>query len=112
MIDRDAQLAVVRQCGLLRISRSSVYYQGRAVSEEELAIMRTIDEIHLVRPFLGSRRIGGELRERGFAINRKRIQRLMKQMGVVAVYPKPKTSKAARGYHLPLPAAQPRARKR
>ena len=96
MIDRDARLAVVRQCGLLGISRSSLYYQGKAVSEEELALMRTIDELHLARPFLGSRRIGGELGERGFTVNRKRIQRLMKQMGVIAVYPKPKTSKAAK----------------
>lgn len=98
MIDRATRLAVVKQCGLLGISRSSLYYQGRAMSEEDLAIMRAIDEIHLARPFLGSRRISGELGERGFTVNRKRIQRLMKQMGVVAVYPKPKTSKAARGH--------------
>ena len=98
MIDRTARLAVVKQCRLLGISHSSLYYQGRAVSEEDLAIMRAIDEIHLARPFLGSRRISGELGERGFTVNRKRIQRLMKQMGVVAVYPKPKTSKAARGH--------------
>lgn len=98
MIDRTTRLAVVKQCKLLGISRSSLYYQGRAVSEEDLAIMRAIDEIHLARPFLGSRRISGELGELGFTVNRKRIQRLMKQMGVVAVYPKPKTSKAAKGH--------------
>ena len=123
MIDRTTRLAVVKQCRLLGISRSLLYYQGRAVSEEDLAIMRAIDEIHLARPFLGSRRISGELGERGFTVNRNssptrggssdpyaiaaplgagpvtpmlRIQQLMKQMGVVAVYPKPKTSKAAR----------------
>lgn len=100
MIDRDARLAVVRQCGLLGISRSSLYYQGKAVSEEDLAIMRTIDEIHLARPFLGSRRITGELKDRGFAINRKHVQRLMRLMGIVATYPQPKTSKAARGHKI------------
>lgn len=98
MIDREARLAVVRQCGLLGISRSSVYYQGKVVSDEELAIMRTIDEIHLVRPFLGSRRIAGELKDRGFTINRKHVQRLLRVMGITAIYPKPSTSKAAKGH--------------
>ncbi len=98
MIDREALLPVVKQCQLLRISRSAVYYQGAAVSDDELAVMRQIDEIHLARPFLGSRRISGELKDRGFTINRKRVQRLMRLMGIAAVYPKPKTSKAAKGH--------------
>jgi putative transposase len=63
--------------------------------------MRQIDEIHLARPFLGSRRIGDELKDRGFTINRKRrVQRLMRLMGIAASYPKPSTSKAARGHKL------------
>ena len=70
MIDREAPLSVVKQCKLLRMSRSSVYYRGAAVSDENLAIMRHIDEIHLARPFLGSRRISDALRDRGFTINR------------------------------------------
>ncbi len=98
MIDREALLPVVKQCQLLRISRSAVYYQGAAVSDDELAVMRQIDEIHLARPFLGSRRISGELKDRGFTINRKRVRRLMRLMGIAAVYPKPKTSKAAKGH--------------
>jgi putative transposase len=98
MVDREALLPVVKQCQLLRISRSAVYYQGAAVSDDELAVMRQIDEIHLARPFLGSRRISGELKDRGFTINRKRVQRLMRLMGIAAVYPKPKTSKAAKGH--------------
>jgi putative transposase len=98
MIDRETLLPVVKQCQLLRISRSAVYYQGAAVSDDELAVMRQIDEIHLARPFLGSRRISGELKDRGFTINRKRVRRLMRLMGIAAVYPKPKTSKAAKGH--------------
>jgi len=88
----------VRQCHLLKVSRASVYRQTAAVSNEEPEIKRVIDEIHLARPFLGSRRIADELRERGFTVNRKRIQRLMRLMGIAASYPKPKTSKAAKGH--------------
>ena len=60
--------------------------------------MRAIDAIHLARPFLGSRRIADELGDRGFTVNRKRVQRLMKLMGIAVIYPKPSTSKAARGH--------------
>lgn len=98
MIDRDARLAVVKQCRLLGMSRSSLYYRGKAVSEEELTLMRTIDEIHLARPFLGSRRITGELKDQGSTVNRKHVQRLMRVMGITAIYPKPSTSKAAKGH--------------
>jgi putative transposase len=100
MIDKEAQLPVVKQCQLLKVSRSSVYYQGTAASDEELSMMRHLDEIHLVRPFLGSRRIVDELRDRGFTVNRKRVQRLMRLMGVAASYPKPKTSKAAKSHEI------------
>lgn len=98
MIDKEAQLPVAKQCRLLRVSRSSVYYQGAAVSDGELAIMRAIDEIHLARPFLGSRRLVDELENRGFTVNRKRVQRLMRRMGITASYPKPRTSKVAKGH--------------
>ncbi len=98
MIDKESQLSVVKQCELLRVSRSSVYYQVAAVSDEELSIMRHIDEIHLARPFLGSRRFVGELKDRGFTVNRKRVQRLLRLMGIAASYPKPSTSKAAKGH--------------
>jgi len=100
MIDREALLPVVKQCQLLRISRSAVYYQGAAVSDDELAVMRQIDEIHLARPFLGSRRIGGELKDRGVTINRKRVRRLMRLMGIAASYPKPKTSKTTKEHKI------------
>ena len=100
MIDREAPLPVTKQCQLLRVSRSSVYYRGAAVSDGNLAIMRHIDEIHLVRPCLGSRRISDALRDRGFTVNRKRVQRLMKLMGVAAFYPKLRTSKAAKNHEI------------
>jgi putative transposase len=73
-----------------------------AVSDEELSIMRAIDEIHLARPFLGSRRIVDELKDRGFIVNRKRVQRPMRRMRITARYPKPRTSKAAKGHEIYL----------
>ncbi len=100
MINQEALLPVTKQCRLLGVSRSSVYYQGAATSDEELAILRRIDEIHLARPFLGSRRIGDELRDRGFMVNRKRVQRVMRLMGITAIYPKMSTSKAAKEHKI------------
>lgn len=98
MIAKGMPLPVVRQCRLLGVSRASLYRQKAAVSEEELTVMRHIDEIHLARPFLGSRRIADELSDRGFSVNRKRVQRLMRRMGITASYPKPRTSKASKGH--------------
>jgi putative transposase len=97
MIDRDHKtLSVRRQCELLQLSRSGLYYQPVPTSEEELALMRRIDELHLERPFYGSRKISLVLRteceaSRG-VVNRKRVQRLMRLMGLEAMVPKPKTS--------------------
>ena len=89
------QLPVVKQCQLLSISRSSAYYQSKAISEEDLKLMRILDELHLKYPFYGSRRLRDPLSdEYGLTVNRKRIQRLMRQMGIEAVYPKKNTSKA------------------
>jgi putative transposase len=85
-------LSVVRQCELLEVSRSSLYYQVIAPSEEELQICRLIDEYYLKAPSYGSRRMTAWLREQGFVINRKRVQRLMHQLGLEAIYPKPKLS--------------------
>lgn len=98
MIAKGMPLPVVRQCRLLGIGRASVYRQRAKVSEEELTVIRHIDEIHLARPFLGSRRIADELSDCGFSVNRKRVQRLMRRMGITASYPKPRTSKASKGH--------------
>ncbi len=98
MVNPKTQLSVVKQCRLLGVSRSSVYDQGAVVSDEELSLMRQLDEIHLARPFLGSRRLVDELKDRGLTVNRKRVQRLMPIVGITASYPKPRTSKAAKGH--------------
>ena len=98
MITRESDLSVTRQCQLLNLNRSTVYYQPKPASEEDLKLMRRIDEMHLKRPFYGSRRIRDWLWEEGHDINRKRVQRLMRQMGIVALYPKAKTSKPGKGH--------------
>jgi putative transposase len=86
------QLSLVRQCQFLGMSRSSLYYQPVGPSEEELTLLRLIDEQYLKTPFYGSRRMVPHLRQQGFEVNRKRVQRLMHQLGVQAIYPKPKLS--------------------
>ena len=93
MIKSKLSLSIVRQCKLLDISRSGVYYQPKPASRLNLTLMRAMDEIHLNRPFLGVRRITDELCESGRQINHKRIYRLMQVMGIEAIYPKPNTSK-------------------
>jgi putative transposase len=97
MIDKSHELPVTRQCELLDISRSTVYYEPVPVPEEDLAVMRELDEIHLLRPFLGSRRLVDELRDKGFIVNRKRLRRLLRVMGIRAIYPKPRTTKPGSG---------------
>jgi hypothetical protein len=95
MVDPDAALSVRRQCEVLGIHRSGVYYAPSATSDEELELMRRIDELHLAPPFLGSRKLSQELRAEGRVVNRKRVQRLMQQMGIVALAPQPQTSTPA-----------------
>jgi putative transposase len=93
MVQREApELSVRRQCELLHVSRSGLYYEPEPTSPEELALMRRIDELHLKRPFYGSRKLADALRKEGREANRKRIQRLMRLMGLEAMAPKPKTS--------------------
>jgi putative transposase len=93
MVERgQPELSVRRQCELLRVSRSGLYYEPEPTSPEQLALMRRIDELHLKYPFYGSRKLSDALRKEGFDANRKRIQRLMRLMGMEAVAPKPKTS--------------------
>ena len=91
---RHHKLPVTRRCQLLSVPRSSAYYQPTEESPEDEALMRTIDEIHLRLPFFGSRRIVDELADLGRRVNRKCVQRLMRQMGLAALYPKPNTSRA------------------
>ena len=88
----DEELSVRRQCELLRLHRSGLAYEPVGVDAEDLAVMRLIDEEYVARPFCGSRRIGRALGAKGVTVNRKRVQRLMRLMGLEAVYTKPNTS--------------------
>ena len=92
MIDRNHKLALTKQAALLGLSRGSVYYEPAPVPAADLALMRRIDELHLKYPFYGSRKLADALRREGRDVNRKRIQRLMRVMGLEAMAPKPKTS--------------------
>lgn len=101
MVDKAHDVSVVRQCQLLSLSRSTVYYQGKPdASEEDLNLMRRLDEMHLKRPFYGSRKLTGWLQDESHQINRKRVQRLMRLMGIVAIYPKKKTSQPGQGHKI------------
>ena len=95
LVDRQGELSVRRQCDLLKICRSGLYYAAEPTSTEQLELMKRIDEIHLEIPFYGSRKITRELKAEGVTINRKRVQRLMQLMRISAVAPKPDTSKPA-----------------
>jgi putative transposase len=93
-------LSVRRQCVLLDLSRSCVYRPKPAVGADDLAVMRRIDELHLELPFYGSRRMMFELNKEGRGVNRKRVRRLMRVMGIEALVPRPGTSKAAPGHRI------------
>ena len=81
MIHAHHPLAVTRRCELLDVARSTVYYRPTGISAEDLALMRLLDEIHLACPFYGSRRLRDELETQGHPVNRKRVQRLVRQPG-------------------------------
>ena len=98
MVMREHSLPVTRRCELLEVARSTAYYRPRPVSDADLALMRLIDEVHLELPFYGSRRRRDELETRGHRVNRKRVQRLMREMGLAALYPKPRTSVPGHGH--------------
>ena len=87
------QLSVVRQCELLDLSRSSYYYQPIGEDEENRLVMRLIDAEYTERPFYGYRKITHSLRQQGYVVNKKRVQRLMQTMGLAAIGPKPNLSK-------------------
>jgi putative transposase len=101
MLDRThPRLSVRRQCALLSLARSGVYRPVPAEEEADLALMRRIDELFLAHPFLGSRRISALLSREGARVNRKRVQRLMRLMGIEAFGPKPNTSKPVPGHKI------------
>jgi putative transposase len=85
LVDRaDADLSIVAQCRLLKVARSTLYYRAAAVSADDLRLMRRLDEQYLATPFYGSRRMVAVLRREGEVVNRKRVRRLMRLMGLEA----------------------------
>ena len=88
------------QCELLGLCRSSYYYQCAPETEENLALMRRLDELHLEHPVYGSRKLAVSLRREGGVINRKRVVRLLRLMGIEAIYAKPKTSLPEPGHQI------------
>ena len=101
LLQRDHEtLSIRRQCQLLSVARSNVYRPPRPANDNDLALMRRIDELFTAWPFLGSRRLAVMLRAEGDPANRKRVQRLMRKMGIEALGPKPKTTKPAPGHKI------------
>jgi Transposase and inactivated derivatives len=94
MVEREGcDIPLIQQGELLNISRSSIYYQPKKPSSEEIAIKHRIDEIYTQYPFYGSRRIAEQMKREGALINRKAVQRHMREMGIVAIYPGPNLSR-------------------
>ena len=102
MVERDGPLSLSRQCALLGVNRSSLYHRPKGEGAENLALMRRMDELHMKYPFYGSRQMMRHLRREGVVAGRHRIRRLMRLMGMEAVYRRPRTS-AARAEHRVFP---------
>lgn len=98
MIDTShPRLSIARQCRLVSIARSSFYYQGRREGELNLELLRVIDEQFLETPFFGSRQMARWLRRHGYDVGRKRVRRLMRLLGLQAVFQRPRTSQPQPG---------------
>jgi putative transposase len=100
MIDPENKLSIQKQSKLLKVSRSSVYYKQRPFSEDELKLMRTVDELHLEHPFAGSRMLRDMLLRDGVRVGRRHMRTVMRRMGIEAIYRKPNTSKPAQGHKI------------
>ncbi len=100
MIDPEHALPICKQAEELEISRSTVYYQPRPISEADFVLMRRIDELHLNYPFAGSRMLRDMLSREGIEVGRRHVRMLMRRMGIEAIYRKPNTSKSAPGHKI------------
>jgi putative transposase len=100
MIDPAHDLPIKQQAEALSIGRSSVYYRPRPISDEDLWLMRRIDELHLNYPFAGSRMLRDLLGQQGLKVGRRHIATLMKRMCIEAIYRRPNTSKPAPGHRI------------
>jgi putative transposase len=98
MIDRNHELPITRQAELLELSRASVYYLPRPVSQADLALMRRIDALHLEHPFMGARMLRDSLRREGFEVGRKHVSTLMARMGVEPLYRRPRATRKHPGH--------------
>jgi putative transposase len=97
-VDVKTGLSLTKQCQLLDLSRSSLYYSPAVISSVELNIMNLVDEIYTATPFYGSRRISDELKDKGHDIGRDKVRTLMQRLGLEAIYPKRNLSKPAPGH--------------
>lgn len=93
MVEPLSSLSIHQQCKILSINRSNYYYKSKGESAFNLELMKLIDQLYLRYPFYGSRQMRYHLRKQGYFVSRKRLQRLMRKMGIVAIYQKPHTSK-------------------
>ena len=100
LVERGDTLSIRKQCVLLGVARSGVYRPPRPANDADLGLMRRIDELFTAWPFLGSRRMAAMLRADGWPINRKRVQRLMRRMGIAALGPKPRTTTPVPGHKI------------
>ena len=101
MVDLEhPRLSVVKQCRLLKLGRSAVYYRPKPTRSEDLELMASMDRQYLKTPYYVSRRMTAWLRTQGHRVNRKRVQRLMRAVGLEAIYRKPNTSKPAPGHRI------------
>jgi putative transposase len=100
LIETCQQLSIRRQCELIGISRSGYYYQPCPETDENLQLMRRLDELHMDYPVYGSRRLRAMLEREGLLVNRKRVTRLLQIMGVEAIYPKRSLSLAIEGHRI------------
>src|ERR1700694_2455994 len=100
MIDREHDLSITKQAGVLKISRGSVYYLPRPVSSADLEVMRRLDRLHMEFPFAGSRMSRGLLALQGCKIGRRHVKTLMRRMGIEAIYRRPRTTKPEPGHKI------------
>jgi len=100
MISKKPKLSIVVQCGLLSLSTSSYYYHGKGISDKDLRIMHCLDKLHLELPSYGSRRLRDELEDASVFIGRDHVRRLMREMGIEAIYPRSRTTQPGRGHKI------------
>jgi putative transposase len=100
LVELCPKLSLRRQCELVGVSRSGFYYEPVSESPENLALMRRLDELHLERPLYGSRRLTALLAREGREVNRKRVTRLLRLMGVEVAYPKRNLSQPGEGHRI------------